>query len=228
MRRTAKKIPIFLEIEEVKALLRAARKPRDHLIVHLLYKTGLRCHELTSLCVEHIDFENDQLLVVSGKGDKDRYVDIDLALKTELLDYIAANELGLEGVLIRSPMRRGHKTARTVKRQGYRMEGGHRVGKNIKDITLAPGQMSDRQIHRIITGLVKKAGIKKAKSVSVHTLRHTYACQSLRAGRDITIISKQMGHSNISTTMVYLEAIRGRQYVKEAIQSHPLPSIKEE
>lgn len=218
----SKKLPVYLEIDEVRAMLDEARDPRDHLIVHLLYKTGLRVHELTSLKIEHIDFENRQIMVVSGKGDKDRFVDIDDELVEELEEYVEDRDTG---VVLQSTHRRGSEKGREVVRQGYRMESGKVIGKNVKTIHLEPRQMSDRTISRVIKDLADKAGITKAKRVTPHTLRHTFACHSLMAGVSLTSIQKSMGHTNLATTQVYMEAIQDRAHVKKDYEAHPLPKV---
>lgn len=208
------KLPVYLEIGEVKALMDEAYRPRDKLIVHILYKTGLRVHELTSLKIEHIDFEKNQMLVVAGKGDKDRFVDIDGELKADILSYIGTRRTG---VVLQS-----HHTydgmERFVVRQG-------RFKASRKTIRLEPQQMSDRTIENIIATLVKATGIIKAKKITPHTLRHTFACQSLLAGVPLTSIKEALGHSSLSTTQIYLFAIQDRRHVKDDYEHHPLPKV---
>ena len=203
-------------------MMDAAETPRDGLIIHILYKTGLRVHELTSLMIEHIEFDKNQLMVVSGKRDRDRWVDIDDELKCDILYYIGTRKTG---ILFLSRLRRGGDVERMVVRQGYRKKDGKIVDVNKKEITLQPRQMSDRSIAKIIKSLSHKVGITKAKTVTPHTLRHTYACQSLLSGVSLPSIQKSMGHSSIATTQVYLEAVQDRKHVKKDYEAHPLPQV---
>ena len=64
--------------------------------------------------------------------------------------------------------------------------------------------MPPRQIHRVISETAKRAGIKK--NVHPHTLRHTIAMHLLKDGKPMVVISRFLGHTNISTTQIYADA----------------------
>lgn len=211
-------IPIYLDIDEINAMLSAARNLRDYTLVYLAYKTGLRCHELTSLKIEDIDFKDGIITVVNGKGEKDRQVLMDDDLKEKLLDYIGDRR---EGIVFLS----GKKTAsRTVRRTVYTYdEMGNVIDSQTKLITLAPRQMNDATVERIIRKMARDAGIKKAKPVTTHTLRHTFACQCLLNGIPITTVQMALGHSSLRTTEIYLKAIQTRKQLKRDFNNHPLP-----
>lgn len=221
MARSKKRVPIYLTVDEIRAMLSKAKNLRDYTLVYLAYKAGLRCHELTSLRVEHIDFDKKILTVVRGKGEKDRqvYLDDDTLQKIRFL----LNGRG-EGPLFLSQKNGGEK--RKVKRSTYIYDnGGEVVEKRVKYVELDPGQLNDASVERIVRNMAKRAGLRKAKPVTTHTLRHTFACLSLLAGVPITTVQIALGHSSLRTTEIYLKAIQNAEQMKKDYQAHPLPAV---
>jgi integrase/recombinase XerC len=92
----AKKLPDFLNAAEIYNLLSVAqaRNPETALIIEFLIYTGLRISECRNLLVQNIDFSNNQLKVVSGKGAKDRYVPISQSLQMKLKLYLVDRKTG--------------------------------------------------------------------------------------------------------------------------------------
>lgn len=82
-----RKIPVVLTKEEVKSLIKAAPTQKSKLLISLLYSSGLRVSELTSLKKNDIDLENNEGVVKSGKGDKDRVILFSKNLAEELKKY---------------------------------------------------------------------------------------------------------------------------------------------
>lgn len=220
--RAKKSIPIYLEFEEIHRMLDKAKDPRDFVLVYLAFKTGLRCHELASLKIEHIDINNRMITVISGKGEKDRqvYLDDDLIQK---LKWVIQDRKS--GIVFQSNKR--HKTSRKVKRTVYKYdENGVKIGSETKYIVLEPDQLNDTQIQKIVRDMAKSAGIIKAKPVTVHTLRHTFACHALLNDIPITTVQLALGHSSLRTTEIYLKAIQTTKQLQQDFEKHPLPSIE--
>ena len=92
----ARKLPRFLSLPEVEAMFRAsADNPRDNLMLKCMFYLGLRNSEVQNLRVEDIDFVNENVKVVQGKGKKDRYVPIPLkSFASELRSYIGERRTG--------------------------------------------------------------------------------------------------------------------------------------
>ncbi len=220
-RRKKQNIPIYLEVDEIRAMLDHAKSVRDYTLVYLAYKTGLRCHELTSLKIEHIDFETNIITVVSGKGDKDRYVYIDDVTKQKIRNYIKTRK---KGILFLSNKRQ--TGIRSVQRTTYQYDDeGKQVGVLAqKDIPLSYGQLNDATVQRIVRTMANDADIHKAKAVTTHTLRHTFACQALLNGVPITTVQMALGHSSLQTTEIYLKAIQTTKQLKADFEEHPLPN----
>ena len=93
--KVAKKLPDFLNEAEVWQLLKnAGEDPFDALLVEFLIFTGLRIAECRNILIEHIDFQGNQLKVVSGKGNKDRQVPLGVQLGNKIKLYLAGRTKG--------------------------------------------------------------------------------------------------------------------------------------
>jgi site-specific recombinase XerD len=203
-------------------MLNTASNYRNFALVYLAYKTGLRCHELTSLKIEHIDFKNKMITVVNGKGEKDRQVYIDDDTINKLKWVISDRRTGI----VFQSNKRATKP-RFVNRTVYIYnENGEKIDSRTKKIELAPDQLNDTQVQKIVRDMVRDAGIVKAKPVTVHTLRHTFACHALLNGIPITTVQLAMGHSSLRTTEIYLKAIQTTKQLRHDFEEHPLASIE--
>lgn len=200
-----KSIPIYLSADEVRSMIEACTSNRNKAMIIILYKTGLRCHELSSLKIEHLDIENHMINVQSGKGNKDRDVFLPGDLINVLTPLIARRKTG---ILFRS---------------AKATEGERVIDRNGRKIVLESYQMNDSTIQGIVRTAAKDAGIVKAKPVTTHTIRHTFACQSLLNGVPLTSVQMALGHSSLKTTEIYLKAIQTKKQLKADYGNHPLP-----
>lgn len=172
-----KRIPIVLTKEEVNSLIDASKgegKPldvRNHAMIELLYGSGLRISELTSLNLSDIHV-NVALINVFGKGSKERIVPLNDETIDALKDYV------LEARPLLKPK---VSDALFINRDGDRIS---RVG-----------------VFKLIKELAKEAGI--VKTISPHTLRHTFATHLLEGGADIMAVKELLGHEDVSTTEFY-------------------------
>lgn len=165
----------FLELEEVEALLRAARggkleNLRDTAILELLFSTGLRVSELCNLDIENVNLKTGEFSV-RGKGDKIRMVFLSTSAKIALNDYLLRRK-DLSPALFVS-----------LKESGD------------------PSRLTARTIERIVKKYAAVAGI--VKKISPHTLRHSFATDLLRNGADLRSVQEMLGHSSITTTQIY-------------------------
>ena len=173
-----KRLPVVLTINEVNNLIEASKgdKPldyRNYAMMELLYGSGLRISELTSLNVGDIHL-NNKLLNVFGKGSKERIVPLNSETIKALQNYVLNYRSQLNPKL-------SDIDALFINRNGERIS---RVG-----------------VFKLIKELGKKAGIKK--EISPHTLRHTFATHLLEGGADIMAVKELLGHEDISTTEFY-------------------------
>ncbi len=174
----SRKLPDTLNIYEINELIAAidASKPdgmRNKAIMEVLYGCGLRVTELTELRISNL-FPKIEFIKIIGKGNKERLVPIgSVALK--LLD-IYINE-----VRIHANIKKGNEDFIFLNRFG--------------------AKLSRISIFNLIKSLAIAAGIKK--TISPHTLRHSFATHLLESGTDIRYIQKLLGHKNLRTTQIY-------------------------
>ena len=188
----ARKLPVFLTIPEVDALLAApdARKRRglrDAAMITLMYAAGLRVTELCTLKLGDVDLARG-VVAPLGKGGKRRLVPIaDFAgkLVRRYVEEVRGRDLGRGDVLFLSP-RGGPLT-----RQGF---------------------------WKILRQYLLKAGI--AKKISPHKLRHSFATHLVARGADLRAVQTMLGHANIATTEIYTHI--AKEHVREAhAAAHP-------
>ena len=173
-----KNLPEFLYSDEMVKVLKSISTTtplglRNMALLELFYATGMRVSEISNLKLDQIDFELN-LILVHGKGNKDRYVAFGEEAKTALNNYLveARKKLLL------------HKTD-----YGYVF-----LNSNGNMIT-------SRGLEYIIKNIFLNAGI--SASVHPHMLRHTFATQMLNNGADLRTVQELLGHESISTTQIY-------------------------
>ena len=208
----AKRIPTVLTRDEVTALL--AHMPEQiGLVARLLYGTGMRLMEALRLRIKDADFDRGVIVVREAKGNKDRVVMMPRSLVSELrAQLLQARALW--------------QADRLAQRNGvevpHALEAKYpQVGKSWGWFWLfpSPGEAVDPRsgvvrrhhlfedrLQRAIRNAVKAAGIHK--HVSAHTLRHSFATHLLQAGTDIRTVQELLGHSDVSTTMIYTHVLK--------------------
>jgi integrase/recombinase XerD len=170
------RLPPVLSPEEVKRVLTMATSLKARAMLTLAYGCGLRAGEVVRLRAGDIDSEQKIIRIVQSKGRKDRHV----MLPAEVLKLL----------------RQWWKVRPTASNNGVGPE--HRW--------LFPGRsqhrpMTTRQLGRLFKQAAKAAGLRK--TVSLHSLRHSFATHLLERGRDIRVIQALLGHSKPETTARY-------------------------
>jgi integron integrase len=203
-----KRLPVVLSKAEVKALIESVPAGRMNLMIRLQYGCGLRVGELISLRVKDVDLGREALILRQAKGDKDRCVPLPKNLIPELqqqADRVArfhARELadGLGWVALPHAFHlKSPKAEYDLAWQWFwpARELSHQPGTN----RLGRWHITDTAVQNAVRRAVKLAGIRKR--VTTHCLRHSFATHLLEAGADLRTIQEMLGHSDISTTMIY-------------------------
>lgn len=162
--------------QAVAKMLAKEENPRNHAILVLLYRAGLRAHELCHLQWRHVRERGEAgQLAIFGKGKKTRYVLLDKATWEEL-QTLKPLTVTPERYVFQSRQAR----SRTAERQ-------HR--------------MDEYSIHLIIRSAAKHAGI--TGNVSPHWMRHAHATHSLENGAPISLVQSTLGHKSLETTARY-------------------------
>jgi len=205
------RLPVVLNFIEVRRLLR--HLSGTHLLMaHLLYGAGLRLMECVRLRVKDVDFDRAEILVRDGKGQKDRVTMLPSACESALNDHLRAVkrlhredlQRGLGAVYLPFALSRKYPAA-------AREWGWQYVFPSLK-LSVDPRSgvqrrhhVDEKGIQRAVKQAVRDAGL--TKPATPHTLRHSFATHLLESGYDIRTVQELLGHSDVSTTMIYTHVL---------------------
>jgi integron integrase len=205
-------LPVVLSRDEVKKLFSFLDGPYL-LMAQLMYGCGLRLTECLRLRIKDVDFENDLLMVRSGKGEKDRALMIPEKIKEELVKHVASVkeihdrdvEIGYGEVSLPDALEKKYPSAPR--------EWSWQWVFPAQKLSIDPrtGMVMRWHIHpAAIQRAVKEAVVEASlpKKASCHTLRHSFATHLLEAGHNIRTIQELLGHKHVNTTMIYTHVIR--------------------
>ena len=175
--RAARRLPVFLTLEEVEALLAApdTRSPagiRDAAMLETLYATGLRVSELVGLGINDVQL-NAGYLVAKGKGSKERVVPVGRQAVDRVQAYLAGPRQQL--------LRQRQSKALFVTPRG--------------------GPFTRMGFWKLLRRYALKAGIQKP--ISPHKLRHSFATHLVERGADLRAVQAMLGHADLATTQIY-------------------------
>jgi integrase/recombinase XerD len=193
--KTGRKLPDTLAVAEIDALISAIdlslkEGERNRAILETLYGCGLRVSELVALKISDLFFE-EGFIKITGKGNKQRFVPVgDLTRK-----FI---EIYKNNIRAHLNIQKGFEDTLFLNRRGR--------------------QLTRAMIFTIIKDLAVKINLNK--SISPHTLRHSFATHLLENGADLRSIQLMLGHESITTTEIYVHL--DRKYLSEVLNTfHP-------
>jgi integron integrase len=202
-----RRMPVVLTKAEVERLL-SHLSGTPLLAAEIIYGCGLRLRECIKLRIKDIDFERQRLIVMAGKGDKDRQtllpgclvdkIKAQMEHSRQLFEHDQRNQV--PGVELPFALERKYPNA--GKQWGWQW-----LFPSWK-LSTDPRTKIERRHHMHPSSLqkhIRKAtrSAKIIKRVTVHTLRHSFATHLLEAGYDIRTIQDLLGHSCVRTTMIY-------------------------
>jgi len=189
-----KKLPVFLNIQEVEKLLEAPSSSslfgqRDRAMLELLYSCGLRVSELINLSYHNINLK-EEFIRIHGKGNKERV----LPMGEIAIDYLMKYETNARPMLLKN----GQSDSYFLSNRG--------------------SAMSRQNFFYIIKAYANQAGIDKP--LSPHSLRHAFATHLVQKGADLRSVQLMLGHSDISSTQLYTH-IQNAQLKAQHAKHHP-------
>jgi integron integrase len=205
------RLPVVLTRAEVGRVL--ARLQGVHrLIGGLLYGMGLRIMEGMRLRVKDVEFSRREILVRDGKGSKDRVTMLPLRVIGPLREQVEhARELhrsdlaeGFGAVWLPFALDRKYSGAAHEWGWQYVFPAGAR-SIDPRDGVERRHHLADQAFQRAMKNAVRGAGL--AKPATPHTLRHSFATHLLESGYDIRTVQELLGHSDVSTTMIYTHVL---------------------
>jgi len=192
-----KKLPKFIYPEEIENLFKSIDTStplgtRNYLILEFLYGTGVRVSELCQIKLNDIDYFKN-LVLVHGKGKKDRYIPLHTRLVNEISDYVLT-------------------TRKDLLHHSDNQENKF-LFLNFRGKTITP-----RGVRMVINKIMLESG--EALKISPHTLRHTFATHLLNNGADLRSVQELLGHENLSSTQIYTKV--SKEKLKESyMNAHP-------
>jgi len=189
-----KKLPVFLNIQEVEKLLEAPSSSslfgqRDRAMLELLYSCGLRVSELINLSYHNINLK-EEFIRIHGKGNKERV----LPMGEVAIDYLMKYETNARPMLLKN----GQSDSYFLSNRG--------------------SAMSRQNFFYIIKAYANQVGIDKP--LSPHSLRHAFATHLVQKGADLRSVQLMLGHSDISSTQLYTH-IQNAQLKAQHAKHHP-------
>ena len=205
------RLPVVLSEVEVSRVLKHL-EGTSWLAVALLYGAGLRLLECLELRVKDIDVDHHEILVRRGKGQKDRRTILPAGVEDRLqahLEHVKklhTRDLaaGLRRVVLPFAVSRQYPSAAT----DWTWQFVFPATRICRDPRWGPPSrfhLHESAIQRSVASAARAAGL--AKRVGCHTFRHSFATHLLRAGHDIRTVQELLGHSNVSTTMIYTHVL---------------------
>lgn len=176
-----KKLPKVISYEEIEKLLKNRLTIKEKAVFELLYATGLRVSELVNLTVKNVDFKT-ALIRTTGKGSKDRIVPMGKKAKEALSRYMKERNLLLKA----------------------------KMGSGAESDYIFLNDKSEKISRQWVYNFIKKQGETINKTISPHTIRHSFATHLLENGADLRAVQELLGHRSVVTTQLYTHISKKR------------------
>jgi len=169
----------------------SSRELRDRALLELLYDTGARVSEVVGIKLSDLDFD-EELILLTGKGAKQRLVPIGATLKRALEEYLGP--------------------------RGRSLLAGTNKSTNVF-LNARSGSLTRQGIDLIVHSRALAVGIDRSR-ISAHVFRHSCATHMLAHGADIRVVQELLGHASIATTQLYT-AVSVTTLQREYHHAHP-------
>lgn len=212
--RRARRAPVVFSHEEAMSVIDQMTDPY-RLMTELLYGAGLRLNECMSLRIKDLDFDQLQICVREGKGNKDRFTllpdPIIERLHAQITRVAALHEYdlarGFGEVYMPDALNRKYPSEAKALAWQYLFPSTS-ISSDPRSGVRRRHHAHDSSFSKNLRRAFKRTGIRK--KCSAHTFRHSFATRLLETGYDLKLIQSLLGHADIRVTEIYLHVVRNR------------------
>ena len=210
-RKTPQRIPTVLTKDEVRQIM-ARLQGTPHLVVSLLYGSGLRVIEAVRLRVKDLDFARREVTVRSGKGAKDRKTMLPESAVKPLQTHLRRikeqhqTDLAAGYGTVYLPYALAQKYRNAEKEWNWQyVFPSSRLSTDPRSGVRQRHHLDESVVQKAVRRAARATGI--TKHVQCHAFRHSFATHLLEDGYDIRTVQELLGHEDVSTTMIYTHVL---------------------
>lgn len=220
--RVPRRVPVVFSHREAVSVIEKLHQPWQ-LMAGIMYGSGLRTSEVIRLRLKDVDFDQQMLIVRSGKGGKDRRTILPESLVSDLqVQIVTVKRLhcsdtknGYGEVYMPNALARKYPSAVTELAWQY-LFPSTKLSVDPRSDKVRRHHVYDRSLQRNVKTAIRHSGI--IKHASCHTFRHSFATRLLEQGNDIRTVQELLGHSNVETTEIYTHVLhKGVMGVKSPV-----------